>query len=197
MGIKFPELLNRISRLWEMHDRRHLLVHRLGRADHAYRKKYSYTEKVPLSVDNSYLSDSIAIITEFVNELETKIHTLLAERNNIYGTDSKFMKVEIEVETVSEDAEKLLRPSYPFLVNDRLTGERSSILSDILAYSHHNDGGRLLVLSGDHETVRAYLREVKRLEKKRLINYPSTGYSRHAKRCCKRRATYDSRSAYY
>jgi hypothetical protein len=170
MEIKFPELLDGISRLWEMHDRRHLLVHQLGRADQAYRHKYGYARKGPLSIDEGYLSEAINTIIEFADTLEPKVTALLSDLHNREGADRNVFELEIEVETASDEAEHLFLPSYPFIVNDRATGERGALLSDILAYSRDGEEGVVLLLCSDRETVLAYLSELKKLEKRGLLS---------------------------
>ena len=170
MGIKFPELLKNISHLWEMHDRRHILVHRIGRADQAYRHKYGYFNKGPLSIDKDYISTAISTIASFVDTLTSKIATLLQDDRNENNSEQDVLEIEIEVETASDESENLLLPSYPFIVKDRLKGDHGALLGDILAYSREGDEGSVLLLHGDRETVRTYLQELKKLEKKGLLS---------------------------
>ena len=170
MGIRFPDLIDDFTRLLELHDRRHLLVHRLGRADQSYRHKYGYDKKGVLSIATDYLQNALQTISEFADALQTEVASLLAAGVDRDSEAQNAFEVEIEIATASDEAEHLLAPSYGFVVNDRVVGERGVVLNDILAYSRASDGWTTQVLCGDRETVRSYLREVKRLSKRGLLS---------------------------
>ena len=53
-----------IKLIQEMHDRRHLLIHRLGNTDEKYRRDYSESKK-HISVPENYLLNSISSINDF------------------------------------------------------------------------------------------------------------------------------------
>jgi hypothetical protein len=123
-----------------------------------------------LSVDWHYLTEAINAIDQFSEVLEQKVDVLFQERRNREAVDQNSFEVEIQVETASDEAEHCLLPAFPFMVNDRATGERGALLSDILAYSRDGDEGVVLQLCGDRETVRAYLRELKKLEERGILS---------------------------
>ena len=57
-GIELTDIAPGKTPMREYHDRRHLLVHRLGKPDSQYRKKYTFAE-AHLSVDDEYLTSKL------------------------------------------------------------------------------------------------------------------------------------------
>ncbi len=72
LGIDYRPLTPGINVLQEYHDRRHLLVHKLGQTDEAYRHKYSSDAK-KISIDSAYLRGAIANTRAFSTELNNLI----------------------------------------------------------------------------------------------------------------------------
>lgn len=57
------------KKLLKYHDQRHILVHRLGKTDEVYRKKYGYNI-FTISIDEDYLMTCIDDFNAFVNQIE-------------------------------------------------------------------------------------------------------------------------------
>lgn len=77
VSIMFPG----VRKMQEYHDKRHLLVHRLGVTDEKYRRKYS-TEELKIKIDNEYLDQAFADIYSFVKEINRKILLLIKAADN-------------------------------------------------------------------------------------------------------------------
>jgi len=65
VNIDSPEF----KKLLKYHDQRHILVHRLGKTDEVYRKKYG-TDIFTISIDEDYLMTCIDDFNAFGNEIE-------------------------------------------------------------------------------------------------------------------------------
>ena len=70
-----------LRKMQEYHDKRHLLVHRLGITDEKYRRKYS-SEELKIQIDNEYLDQAFAEIYSFVKEINRKILLLIKAADN-------------------------------------------------------------------------------------------------------------------
>jgi hypothetical protein len=70
-----------LRKMQEYHDKRHLLVHRLGSTDEKYRRKYS-TEELKIKIDNEYLDQAFSDIYSFVKEINRKILLLIKAADN-------------------------------------------------------------------------------------------------------------------
>lgn len=170
LGLRFSEITSHLDVLWEMIDRRHLLVHRLGRADEAYRHKYNYRGKGALSADDTYLKEALDLIEQFSAALKVQVAEILSSKISV-NEDSDRVEIEIEVETASEEGERAVAPEFPFVVNDRKAGEHGAKLADILAYRRRGqDERKVLVLNGSRETVNSYISELKKRQRKGLLS---------------------------
>jgi hypothetical protein len=172
LGLGFASLGIDLKTMWEMVDRRHLLVHRLGRADESYRKGYGYDKKGALTVSADYLQQALDLIGEFIAKMEIKSATLDAAPVDKADRGPDRIEFRIEAAATSTEGDMALRPSFAFLVNDRDVGERTATLSDILMADFPiEDGGHLLELGGTSDELDAYARELKRRERRGLLTY--------------------------
>jgi hypothetical protein len=172
LGLSFAALGINLNTLWEMVDRRHLLVHRLGRADESYRRKYGYDKKGALTISTDYLAEALDIVDGFVAKMEAKVAEVLAPPTDNAKEAPDRIDIRIEVAAASTEGERALRPSFAFVVVDRLVGERTATLDDILAGSQPiEDGSQVLELSGTTDETDAYIRELRRRQKGGLFTY--------------------------
>ena len=177
LHVRFSSLGINLQILWEMVDRRHLLVHRLGRADESYRRRYNFYERRALTVSQDYLNDSFALVEHFVSGMEDGVASLISEPAGSAATGADNLRLQIEVESASAEADALLRPSFAFVVNDRLVGERTTRLDDILSSSSPNidESGYILELTGTREEIAGYVKELKKRHRKGLLSYTEIG----------------------
>lgn len=172
LGLGFASLGVDLKTMWEMVDRRHLLVHRLGRADESYRKSYGYDKKGALTVSADYLQQALDLIGEFMAKMEVKAEALVATPVDNGDRAPDRIEFRIEVAATSAEGDIALRPSFAFLVIDRDVGERTATLSDILMTDFPtDDDGHLLELGGTSDELDAYVRELRRRERHGLLTY--------------------------
>lgn len=94
----------------EMHDRRHVLVHRLGKTDSFYRHKYSSTDTA-LTVDEAYLLRSFRDVRLLASYIDSKVIDL-AKQGRQVGIDPRSYRVRIDLIDVSESFIPMLEQTY-------------------------------------------------------------------------------------
>lgn len=162
MGINIADLGINLSRLERFHDRRHLLVHRLGKSDGGYRHKYN--EKAPsINIDESELNELVLAIRELSLKLSNAIETRIANTVKPQGAEPFVCKVTFEL--ISESFPSILSQSYCFVSKDR--------------YLRNSDLFRMERLGADRkyamhvrcnwEDYRLIRRVLKRLERKGVL----------------------------
>jgi hypothetical protein len=171
LSIKFAEISSSISQLDEFHDRRHLLVHRLGAADAAYRHKHGYAYKLRLSIDNDYFENAVAELRSFSLALQQKVLALTAAQSGSSEL-SPTPQIDLEIEVTTADGEALIQPSFVFLVKHPRLGEYSVALSDYIVLSRDSDDGsfRRVIIEGDYDVLETYLKQIKKASKKGALN---------------------------
>ena len=157
-GINFADYCT-ILRLEEYHDRRHLLVHRLGATDPAYQRKYN-TQQKKLTVEEPYLLECIDTLLTFASavneELDRRFTSITVPAAT---TPSVLYKIVAILET--ESAKNLVLGTFQFWADNRLI-----FLRDILSSSTYLDENTVeLNLAGDRAAVKQYLRKLKQYEK--------------------------------
>lgn len=166
IGIDFDSLGLNMKHIWEAVDRRHLLVHALGRADAAYRKTYGYSKKLPLSVSADYLFSTINSIQQVAENLKPKVASLLDQATVQESKSEKGTYAKLIMSDLPQDVLKLLRPEFAFVHNDSISGERIVHLSDILLEKTDTDGTIELRLQGEANVVTSYLKLLKKQRNK-------------------------------
>jgi hypothetical protein len=153
------------SKLRELHDRRHLLVHRLGIVDDEYRHKYKVA-KHRLSVEQEYLLNSIQTIRDFSSALMKEATTVASVKKPSVSLRT-MTDLMLDLDLSSPEAIPVVDPEFFFLHN-----ERYFALRDFISERTPKDAGMLLRLRGPTGVIRAYHRKIKRLaeERKLLIN---------------------------
>lgn len=151
-----------ISIIEEYHDRRHILVHRLGRTDETYKHKYNSTEKT-LTVTEEYLISSIQTIIEFAQFLDEEAKNIIEDKNKPRKKKAEYRR-EYEIEHQSNESEKYTNPEYHFKTEESVIG-----LKDILVSIRNDDKTQFLIVEGSYVDVRAYTQRLKKLERKGLI----------------------------
>lgn len=161
LGIDFGRSPVSIKLIQEMHDRRHLLVHRLGSTDKNYRITYSETKK-RISVPEIYLFNSISSINDFAEYLWKESQNLL-HGSRIKKKQEDLNIEEIVIEILSEEDSALISPSYHFYVEDDIIS-----LSDILKSKdvESKKSTIRLKISGPLPFIKEYMKRIKNAEKK-------------------------------
>lgn len=157
-GIDFAGLVD-LLKLEEYHDRRHLLVHQLGKTDAIYQKKHN-TQRKTVTVDEKYLLETISVLLAFANSVNERLdHICKAVSPAKIKPVSYSLKVILTLET--ESARNLVLPTWQFWADNRLV-----FLRDILTSSRYLDEGTVeLDLQGDRTPIKNYIKQLKKYEK--------------------------------
>jgi hypothetical protein len=148
--------LPEFAKLSELHDRRHLLTHRLGSVDDEYRHKYLFGQP-RISVNEEYLLDAIRTIRVFSTALIAAVDTKAAESARPISLRDKADLV-LLLDLFSPEAIQHVDPDFWFLYQ-----ERYFCLRDLLLERSHTETGISLRLRGKTGVIRAYRRKIKKL----------------------------------
>ncbi|MCY1002812.1 hypothetical protein OWM54_37250 [Myxococcus sp. MISCRS1] len=159
VGIKIPDVQGG-NRLKEMYERRHLLVHRLGKTDEKYRHTYG-TQAKTITIDDQYLVESFATVLAFCMEMWDRAHGLLAHPEP--SRREPPVTITIEAVPFSKRAQEALSERFSFADP---SGERIIRLKDIELSRTSTHGTERLVLKGENEHLKQYLRHLKKLVRK-------------------------------
>lgn len=148
----------------EYHDRRHILVHRLGVTDEQYRKKYKSTES-KLSVTEPYLKELFNNIENFSSDVFKGVKNSLLpliEKSEKY----KNAKLIFDVLFITEDSPNFLDMGYQFWAKDEYI-----VLADLILGTSPMDEGTRYYFTGSTNALMAYKRTLKRARKNYEIIY--------------------------
>lgn len=147
-----------LSFIEEYHDKRHLIVHRLGKIDEQYQKKYS-TNDCTIKLNENDLSLFFDVIIKFsiflVKEL-TKHQVVKAVENS----------AEITLEIINIEAEQYIEPLFPFT---KVNG--NDIFLSMILTKKEEIGTNLYKLSvcGPQFYIRRYYKFLRKIESSRKI----------------------------
>lgn len=139
----------------EYHDRRHLLVHRLGKTDQIYREKYG-TKAQSISVDQDYLMECMQDFKEFADLVNTQLNYKLTSELLIPKTKQKIIegRHRIDVEILTD-----IEPNYFTMAFEFWAGDQFSMLSNILDSRTQVDSKNFqLIISGTERQIISYSR---------------------------------------
>ena len=154
------------SKMEEYHDRRHLLVHRLGKTDQQYRDKYN-TSKSGISIDDSYLLDCFADFVAFSEMVNNQVIYKL--KNDFEEKKKKEIiterKLTIVIELLKDVIPECLEPNFEFWAGDEF-----SMLSDILDSKKQIEPNKVeLKISGTFRQIKSYTRLIRREQRQKVI----------------------------
>ncbi|MBM3120110.1 MAG: hypothetical protein FJ006_11315 [Chloroflexi bacterium] len=158
LGIDFAVLVD-VLKLEEYHDRRHLLVHQLGKTDTIYQKKHNTKQKT-VTVDEKDLLESIDVLLAFANSVNERLDDICKDVSPAKIKPANYnCKLILILET--ESARNFVLPTWQFWADNRLV-----FLRDILTSSRYLDEGTIeLDLQGDQTPIKNYLKQLKKYEK--------------------------------
>jgi hypothetical protein len=147
------------SAMTEYHERRHLLVHRLGKPDNQYRKTYAFTGR-QVTIEESYLEACFSDFEAFIETVDRTLATWLealdsGQRVSIQPSVS----FKIVLQNDSEPA--FFDEDFQFWVGDELFLLRDILKSKKYISQHECE----LVLAGEPEALRIYAKYLRRAEK--------------------------------
>lgn len=154
------------SKMEEYHDRRHLLVHRLGKTDQQYRDKYK-TTKPTITIEEQYLLDcfeDFKNFAELVNyQVFYKLKNDFAPKNNLAKCVER--KLQVEVEFLNGKEPSFLDDSYEFWAGDDF-----SMFADILDERKYiSDKIFIFNLSGTFRQIKSFSRILRRAQKQKEV----------------------------
>ncbi len=157
LGIDIGNSPVSIRLIQEMHDRRHILVHRLGNTDGQYRRDYGETQKI-LSVHEDYLLNSISSIKYFAEFLWNQAENVLKEAQ-IRKEHKDLCIEEIIIETLSGGTPTLIDPSYHFYAKDSIV-----CLADIIESTVVDTEKSIITIkvSGSESSIKEYMKRITR-----------------------------------
>ncbi len=145
----------------EYHERRHLLVHRLGKTDAQYRKNYGFTGR-KVSVDEEYLLQSFDDFEYFIDQVNQAISTHIEKITDLkqQNATSPSALYRIIKNTAVEPA--IFNEEFQFWVGDELY-----FFKDIIGKKQYiGDREFELLLIGNEEVLRNFTKFIRRAEKK-------------------------------
>jgi hypothetical protein len=150
------------SKIDEYHDRRHLLVHRLGKTDSTFRQKYNYF-KNSIDIGEDYLFQCITEFKDFAQLVSAQVGYYIqnilpiVERKN----EGIERRVKIEVKSCNEMPE-FFDDNFEFWVDDEFR-----MLRDIIhRRENHSDCDFDITVAGTAREVKSYLKVVRRNSRK-------------------------------
>ncbi|ADO57746.1 hypothetical protein [Paenibacillus polymyxa] len=144
----------KLKKIVEMHDRRNILVHRIGKTDDIYRKKYKF-EGYKLTVEKKYIVESFESINLFAEYIYGACEKLLKTDKNISSKDPRF-SVEIVLRTLTTEYVPVLDRSFSFLCNEEIL-----YLKDVIYRYHYDNSEKIhtIKMSGSPSQMKCLIDE--------------------------------------
>lgn len=147
----------------EYHDIRHILVHRLGQTDEAFRRKY-HTDSQRISIDPSLLNSLLDDLEAFVRQVEKEVSQLIDEYTAI---DTEYnARYVADILLLKEELPNCLHPSYQYWADDEYV-----MMTDVLLGTTPAEEGRVrYYFNGSDRALRHLKRRLRREQKKLSIS---------------------------
>ena len=152
--------------LEEYHARRHILVHRLGETDAAYRSKYASGKRV--TVTETYLLQCFSFLLELCEKINEQLdQKFISTQEKKDGKKEYPVLYELLINTIQETSRNLLKSNYQYWVDNRLI-----FLRDILESKKRIDSNNYeIAIRGDYKAVRGYIKELKLCRKSGYLSF--------------------------
>jgi hypothetical protein len=145
------------QKIIEYHDIRHIIVHRAGKTDEHFRKKYQ-TRKSGISISNDYIEKLFVDIDNFVKRAHKLVlnYIINVNSNDKIVEYDRILKIKIEIKSIKFDR-NIIDKNYEFWVN-----EKFEVLKNILLeITQINDITYELKLAGKFEHIKSYMKLIK------------------------------------
>ena len=171
LEIRFSEQGLNLREIVEFFDRRHLLVHRMGRADERYRKTYNYKSKAVLSVSSEYLERAFSVFGSFIEKVGNGLANL-TEVEQSRSDSSPRVELTLEAVPATDVGMQALSADYAFVLTHREKGESIAFLRDfITSRQEAEDGCVTMRMTLGIDQYRAYNSALKRLDRKGDLSF--------------------------
>lgn len=144
----------------EYHDRRHLLIHRLGKPDEKYLRDHKFSGK-RLSVDEDYLSGAFADFKAFIRSVDNAVVERIQGILNEPGSSSSRPMITYQISLFAEVEPAIFHDAFQFWVGDSLMMFRDIAQAKVPTGERKWD----LVLSGNQDVLKAFQRHIRRAER--------------------------------
>ena len=155
------------QKMTEYHEIRHLIVHKLGRTDSQFRKKYNLNNKAGISLDDDYLFISIKDIKDFAEKTHQSVLNRINELNTTtfqQPSYERLVKYNVKILNTNSNLD-FLSDDFEFWVNDEF-----EVLKNILIGKKELDKNEFeMILAGTKRQIRAYYSHLKFAKKNQNI----------------------------
>jgi hypothetical protein len=158
LKIEFNNFKEPLRLIFEYHDKRHLIVHRLGLTDKEYRHKYA-TEAKKVNISEKYLISAFKIIRAFCDfVLNESLQIINSADSFLSQPDDSFAR--IAVKALDKKGIEAIKKNYIFSFDDNVIQLKDLNLQAI----KETDDIYNLIISGDINFLKRYIAILKRLE---------------------------------
>lgn len=156
-----------LTTMEEYHDRRHILVHRMGKTDQLFRGKYD-TLRHTVSIEEGYLVQCIEDLKSFSKMLhERLVYQLQHEFKRHKGEKEIDRLLRIVIQLYGNEKPNFLATNFEFYVDDELF-----VLNDILDEIKQYDNKKYeLTISGKNRQLKSYMSHLKKSQRSQLISF--------------------------
>ncbi len=159
LNINFNDSKFEISHIELLHDKRHLLVHRLGKTDKQFRHKYSTEEKqITISPEDFY--KAIEAISDLGSFILKEYEKLVGDEKNKTALKSTHVYSSFEIFPFNKDGESTIDNNFSFIVDDQLVR-----FKDLLKSLTYKGDVAKLDLYGRKEFINYYFRLLNKSQK--------------------------------
>lgn len=161
--IDLSQLSPGYKKMNEYHDIRHILVHRLGQTDEAFRRKYR-TEFQQISIDQTLFDSFLNDMETFVRLVDKEVRQLI---DRFSATDTEYnARYVADILILKEDLPNCLHPSYQYWADDEYV-----MMTDILLGTTPAEDGRVrYYFNGSDRALRHLKRRLGREQNKLTIS---------------------------
>ncbi len=159
-GIDLSQISPGYKKMNEYHDVRHILVHRLGQTDEAFRLKY-HNDSKQITVDPSLLNSLLDDLDIFVGRVEKEVSRLMQSYSAI---DTEYnARYIVDILLLKNNLPNCLHPSFQFWADDEYV-----MMADVLLGTTPSGEGRVRYYFNGSDRALRYLKKRLRKEQKKL-----------------------------
>lgn len=141
-----------LTQIQQYHERRHLIIHRLGKTDEQYRKKYNSSETA-IRLDENDLAIFLKVILSFAHHINGKMEEYIT-------TNPPENSVEIKVEIIDTDVIEIFDPSFSIPVKKNTSLPLSVLLK---GKEYESDSVFIIKLHGTFMYIRKYYKMLQKV----------------------------------
>lgn len=149
--------------IFEYHDKRHLIVHRLGLTDKEYRHKYNTNIK-RVNINEKYLISAFKNIRAFCEFVLNESTIIINSTDNLLNqTDESFATIALK--TLDKKGNEAIKKNYIFSFDDNIVQLKDLSLQTI----KETEDIFNLIISGDINYLKRYIAILKKLDLNKSI----------------------------